>query len=346
MKISNSAMDHLLAVGEVPDLSGTRYEMISKLDEGGMAAVFLVRDVSLDREVALKVLKSVHLGDEIRRRLMDEARIVARLEHPGIVPVHDIGVLPDDRIYYAMKYIRGSRLDQFVAESPAQARLLRIFERICDAVAFAHSRGVVHRDLKPQNIMIGPFGEVLVLDWGVAKILGHTLSELPDDGRQGTGGETLQGTVIGTPGYMAPEQMRGDVLATDERADVYALGAILHFLLTGEPPTVGPTLRQTTGGVGGIKDSSFIGCRRFDWTVRVHSSLVAVCEKAAALDQEERYPTVQALSEDIGRFLAQLPVAARPEGFFGRVRRLSFKHRTAIFLVLAYLLMRLIFLLL
>jgi len=193
--ISDKKIERLRQAAEVPDLTGTHYRLLERVAHGGMGVVWLALDEKLDRRVALKVLDVT--GEE-------EARILAKLEHPGIVPVHDVGRLADGRVFYAMKYIEGDRLDHHVSGIAGVPERLRIVLRICEAVAFAHARGVVHRDLKPENIMVGPFGEVLVMDWGVAE-------------------------VAGTPGYMAPESTR------DARADVYSLGAIIGFLIDGRP---------------------------------------------------------------------------------------------------------------
>jgi len=191
--ISDKKIQRLRQAAEVPDLTGTHYRLLERVAHGGMGVVWLALDEKLDRRVALKVLDVA--GEE-------EARILAKLEHPGIVPVHDVGRLADGRAFYAMKYIEGDRLDRHVSGIAGVPERLRIVLRICEAVAFAHASGVVHRDLKPENIMVGPFGEVLVMDWGVAE-------------------------VAGTPGYMAPEPTR------DARADVYSLGAIIGFLIDG-----------------------------------------------------------------------------------------------------------------
>ena len=213
--LSDDKLDHLL------DVVGTRYSFVKELGRGGMGTVYLAEDKELDRLVALKVLHTPE--GELRRRMIREAQIIARLEHPGIVPVHDIGTLPDGRFFYAMKYVRGSRLDEYAAQGSSLNDRLRKFQAVCDAVAFAHAHGVIHRDLKPQNIMIGAFGEVLVMDWGIAKIR--------EDPRQSAAYNTSDGTVIGTRDYMSPEQARGEV-EIDERADVYSLGVVLQFLLT------------------------------------------------------------------------------------------------------------------
>ena len=215
--LSDDKLDHLL------EIAGTKYEFVKELGRGGMGTVYLAEDRELDRLVAVKVVNTPEVTDDLRERMMREAQIIARLEHPGIVPVHDAGTLPDGRIFYAMKYVRGSRLDEYAAQGASLRDRLRKFQAVCDAVAFAHAHGVIHRDLKPQNIMIGSFGEVLVMDWGVAKIR--------DDPRQTAVFNTSDGTVIGTRNYMSPEQARGEV-EIDERADVYSLGAVLKFLLT------------------------------------------------------------------------------------------------------------------
>lgn len=190
-----------------PDFSQTRYRLKEKLGRGGMGTVYLAEDTELEREVAIKVVSLAAPAD-----LASEARVLARLEHPGIVPVHDTGVLPDGRAFLVMKRVQGQPL----GAAPAPLReTLRALLRVCDAVAFAHSRGCIHRDLKPANIMTGAFGEVLVLDWGIA--------QTPEQ----------QPTAAGTPRYMAPEQARGETV--DGRADVYALGVILGELAPDAP---------------------------------------------------------------------------------------------------------------
>ncbi len=169
--LSDQALDRLRAAAEMPDLSGTGYVLLDKLGEGGMGGVFRVQDTTLGRQVALKVIGIVDSSGELSARLLREAKIIARLEHPGIVPVHDVGTLPDGRVFYTMKLVQGQRLDQHAAELGGVPERLRTFQKICEAVSFAHAHDVVHRDLKPQNIMVGRFGEVLVMDWGLAKLL-------------------------------------------------------------------------------------------------------------------------------------------------------------------------------
>ncbi|HUI57966.1 MAG TPA: serine/threonine-protein kinase [Bryobacteraceae bacterium] len=210
--LPDRTLDHLRQVTEAPDLSGTRYEIEEEIGRGGMGTVYRARDTQLDRSVALKVMDS-------RGAIVDEAKVLAQLEHPGLVPVYDAGTLPDGRAYYAMRLVRGKRLDEFAAHEPSLPARLRVFEKICEAVAFAHDRGVVHCDLKPQNVMAGSFGEVFVMDWGVARVAGSGAA-----------------AGAGTPAYMAPEQARAGSHPVDCRADVFALGRILAGLMAPEPP--------------------------------------------------------------------------------------------------------------
>src|SRR5215467_699498 len=164
-------MNRLRDFGDTPDLEGTRYTLLERVARGGMGVVYAARDEKLNRRVALKVLHAPDRSGDLERRLIREAQVLSRLEHPGIVPVHDVGTLQDGRVFYTMKFVEGPRLDSHVGSVDSVPDRLRLFLRICDAVAFAHARGVLHRDLKPANVMIGLFGEVLVLDWGLAKIL-------------------------------------------------------------------------------------------------------------------------------------------------------------------------------
>ena len=220
--LSDDRLNYLRAVVTTPDFSSTKYTFIKELGRGGMGTVYLTEDRELNRLVAIKVLNVPDVTEDLRNRMIREAQIIAGLEHPGIVPVHDVGVLADGRVFYAMKYVRGSRLDEYAAQTVSLGDRLRKFQAVCDAVAFAHAHGVIHRDLKPQNIMIGSFGEVLVLDWGVAKMLST------DDTNE-------DGLIIGTRDYMSPEQARGETSQLDQRADVYSLGAVLQFLLKDQP---------------------------------------------------------------------------------------------------------------
>ncbi len=342
--LPDSALDRLRRVADQPELAGTKYRLIEEIARGGMGTVYLAEDRELRRQVALKVLHDPTSDPEAAERMIREARILAKLEHPGIVPVHDVARLADGRIYYVMKLVRGKRLDeQFDDAAPIPERL-RTFERICEAVSFAHAHGVVHRDLKPANIMVGPFGEVLVMDWGVARLLRNAGSpgQQPDVETVSTStdlappaltasdeAETLTrrtafGTVIGTPDFMSPEQERGDVEQVDERSDVYSLGAVLYSMLTGGAPREGLSPRRVRPEIP----------RRLD----------AICRKAMARSRGDRYATVEELRSDVSRQLSGLPVAAYEEGPIERVARVASNYRTPILLVAAYLAMRLILL--
>jgi serine/threonine protein kinase len=323
--LSDQALDRLRVAADAPDLSGTGYVLLDKLGAGGMGSVFRVEDTALGRQVALKVLGIVDSNGEFGTRLLREAKIIAQLEHPGIVPVHDVGTLPDGRVFYTMKLVQGRRLDQYRAEIGGVPECLRTFQKICEAVSFAHAHQVLHRDLKPQNIMVGKFGEVLVMDWGLAKLLNADIpagsnevskirfqqqpSSYPDTFEVGT----AHGVVVGTPGYMAPEQARGDVEAVGPRADVYSLGAVLKFLLV---------------------DSG-----------RVPKALSAIGSKATAEDAQHRYGSVEELANDIAYYLDGLPVSAYPEGVVARLWRWMVKNSAWILLIFAYLVMRALFVL-
>jgi serine/threonine protein kinase len=300
--ISDRALGHLQSLADLPDFSATRYDVEEEIGRGGMGIVFRGRDRELAREVAIKVTRWP--GADVER-LRDEARVLATLDHPGIVPVHDAGRLPDGRAYYVMALVRGERFDARAARGTLADRL-RLFDRVCDTVAFAHARSVIHRDLKPANIMVGPFSDVRVLDWGLARLGSDPGSPVTH--------------IAGTEGYMAPEQARG---LADERSDVYALGAILRGLI---PPS-----RHAI-------DTRFGAAR----TVR---PLHAVVTRATADDPAARYPDVASLAADVRRFVDGHAVQAYREPALERIARVGRTYRTPIVLVLAYLAMRIVLLL-
>ena len=321
--LSDAAIRRLQEAAQAPDLSGTKYELMDRIGQGGMGTVYRVRDRELGREVALKAMRLPEASPDIAARMLREARTLARLEHPGIVPVHDVGMLNDGRAFYAMKLVRGAPLDA-LPPSPLVDRL-RIVERICEAVAFAHAHGVVHRDLKPQNVMVGPFGEVLVMDWGVAKLMAGAAASLGEHETRDAAGDapgapapnTGHGVVLGTPGYMAPEQAGGDPALVDARADVYSLGALLRDLC--------------------LSASDHGDAKRDRALPR---PLQAIIQKAMAADPAARYGDVTALARDVASFRAAEPVTAYRENLLERTRRFAIRYSTPILLVLAYLVMR------
>jgi serine/threonine protein kinase len=331
-----------------PDLAGTRYRALQFLGRGGMGSVWLAEDTVLHRNVALKVLAQESSSADLAARLMREAEILARLEHPGIVPVHDAGTLPDGRTFYCMKHVQGQTLDQHIVGMNLRQRM-QLLQRIAEPLAFAHSRGIVHRDLKPANIMVGAFGEVLILDWGLAKVTGAATSNqgetisTADAVRQASsrqtgqtsacqttagpttagpttmGQSTAHGSILGTAGYMAPEQARGDVELIDPRTDVFGLGAMMGFMLQDQPGA--PSGKQ------------------------VSRQLRAIFGKATAPEMAARYSSVQEMAADLGRYLEGLPIAAYRENLLEQAARLIKRNQVAVVLVLAYLLMRMLFIL-
>ena len=327
--LNDKAVERLRSAGALPDFSGTRYILQEFLARGGMGAVYAAQDKTLNRRVAIKVLDPADRQDAFEERLVREARVLAQLEHPGIVPVHDAGTLADGRVFYVMKFVEGSRIDQFLASVPSLPERLRLFLRICETVSFAHSRGILHRDLKPSNVMVGAFGEVLVMDWGLAKILrpdfNHASSEETVRSTEPllsavAGGSETQitsathdGMILGTPGFMSPEQAQGKSSSLDVRSDIFSLGKLLAATLT-------PTKNAKA--------------------IRVPRALGAICEKAAAENPSGRYASVSELAEDISRYLDRMPVSAYRENLWERTQRFYTRYQAAILLITVYLLMR------
>ncbi len=278
-----------------------RYEDVRLLGSGGFGEVRRVWDRKLKRAVAMKILRpDVGMSASLRARFLAEIELTAGLSHPGIVAVHDWGELPDGRLWFTMAEVRGRTLRAVIDEAFCEAegrisrrRLLDLFARVCETVAYAHSRGVIHRDLKPDNVMIGPFAEVLVMDWGIGRARGAELERpLAAASTPAQPGLTQAGDVLGTPAYMAPEQARGAVDEHGPATDVYALGAMLHHVLVGRAP------RPARAG-----DS-------LDDMADVPPDLAAICRRATALEAGARYADAGALSAEIG---AQLEGARRRE---------------------------------
>ncbi|MFO0879559.1 MAG: protein kinase [Gemmataceae bacterium] len=315
---------------------------------GGLGEVYVAFDDEVKREVALKRMQARWVGDaEMRRRFEQEAEVTGRLEHPGVVPVYGLGIDADQRPYYAMRFIRGQTLQEAIEEyhhgqgSASERRLalrglLARFVAVCQAVGYAHSRGIVHRDLKPANILLGPYGETVVVDWGLARAIGRTEAD-----REVSIEETLQpGSrpgetrgIVGTPAYMSPEQAGGRRNQVGPASDVYGLGAVLYCLLTGEAPFQGRDLDEILERVqrGDLEPPA----RR---RPGIAPGLDAICRKAMALRRDDRYPTAGELAADVERWLGDEPVRAHREGWAERTSRWFRHHRTVAWVGVALLL--------
>ncbi|MBK6485369.1 MAG: serine/threonine protein kinase [Gemmatimonadetes bacterium] len=325
--LSDAAVRQLQATLELPD-PGDRYEVREAIGRGGMGIVYLAFDHALGREVALKVVTGAGDSADLAARLSREAQVLARLEHPGIVAIYDVGVLADGRPFYVMRRVRGETFAHGAA-SRGRGEQLRLFLQVCDAVAFAHARGVIHRDITPRNVMVGEFGEVLVLDWGVARLMdapravptdplpapdAHAESSVSSIDRPATApgaARTGDGVVIGTPGFMPPEQAGGAAREADQRADVFGLGATLRDVLsangTALPRPLAAIIRRATEGL-----------------------------------PADRYPSATALAADVRRWLDGVPVEAYRENVFERAARLYARNRPLVLLLFAYAVVRVI----
>jgi formylglycine-generating enzyme required for sulfatase activity/tRNA A-37 threonylcarbamoyl transferase component Bud32 len=320
-----------------------RFRILRPHAKGGLGEVFVAEDQELHREVALKEIQERHAAEAANRsRFLLEAEVTGGLEHPGIVPVYGLGQYADGRPFYAMRFIRGDSLQEAIAQfhGTKQSRppgertlglrkLLGRFLDVCNAIAYAHSRGVLHRDLKPGNILVGKYGETLVVDWGLAKVLGRSELEssegLLPPSTSGDSALTQAGTALGTPAYMSPEQAAGRLDQLGPTSDVYSLGATLYCLLTGRAPfhegEVAEVLRQVQRG-------AFPRPRSLDRAIA--PALDAVCLKAMALKPGDRYPSPRALADDLEHWLADEPVTAYREPWHRRLGRWRRRHPTAV----------------
>jgi serine/threonine protein kinase/lipopolysaccharide biosynthesis regulator YciM len=329
-----------------PTSSGLRFRILRPHAKGGLGQVSVALDAELNREVALKEIQPQYANDpESRARFLLEAEITGGLEHPGIVPVHGLGSYADGRPFYAMRFIKGDSLQDairrfHVAEKPgrdpgertlALRELLGRFVDVCQAVAYAHSRGVLHRDLKPGNVMLGRYGETLLVDWGLAKPLGRVEEEArsaegtlkPASASGAT--PTQMGAALGTPAYMSPEQAAGSLDQLGPASDVYSLGATLYCLLTGQAPVGGPD-------VGALLHKVVNGEYPAPHEVQreVPPALEAICLKAMALKPEQRYRSPRALADEIEHWLADEPVGAYAEALPARLARWGRRHRSLV----------------
>ena len=335
--------------------NGERYVVTNEIARGGMGSVSRAIDCDIRREVAVKYMLGQSDASK-KLRFVEEAQITGQLEHPNIVPIHELGLDSQKRLFFSMKLVKGRSLGQIVEAlrtEPKTAekdyslgRLLNIFVNICHGLAYAHARNVVHRDLKPANIMVGDFGEVYVMDWGLAKVLRseadnalaptgqHAAATVAVDApstmaatgsgsdsgavrtnRQPTADQTQEGSILGTPVYMPPEQASGQVGTIDRRSDIYSLGAILYELLTLEPPI------DRDGGAMAILMRVIQGqivppeqrAPKRAAAGKIPSELSAVALKALAREPKERYQTVEAMRRDVERFLEGRSVSAKTD---------------------------------
>jgi serine/threonine-protein kinase len=336
-------------------LAGHRFHILRPHAKGGLGQVSVALDEELHREVALKEMQDRYADDSVgRSRFLLEAEITGGLEHPGIVPVYSLGHYPDGRPFYAMRFVRGNSLKAAIESfhktetadpkrgerALALRQLLGRFVDVCNTIAYAHSRGVLHRDLKPANIMLGPFGETLVVDWGLAKVVGRP------EGATGMEEGTLQltqvigsaptqmGSAIGTPQYMSPEQAAGRLDLLGPASDVYSLGATLYCLLTGKAPVAD---LETAKVLRKVQLGQFPTPRQVRSSVPV--ALQAICLKAMAIKPEDRYRSPRALADDIEHWLADEPVTAWHDPLQVRLRRWARRHKAVVSSMAALLLM-------
>jgi serine/threonine protein kinase len=302
------------------------YELLDEIGHGGMGVVFRARETALDRDVAVKLLSERYPADSpAAQRFLSEARITGQLQHPGIPAVHQVGTLADGRPFLAMKLIKGSTLEAILKQRPDpsadRGRLLAIFEAVCQAVGYAHAHRVIHRDLKPANVMVGAFGEVQVMDWGLAKVLGEVtpssaaalatvetrawteVSPTPE-----IGSHTQAGSLVGTPAFIPPEQAGGEIERINERSDVFGLGALLTVVLTGKPPYVGQTYESVRlQAVRGKLEECFA---RLDAS-GAEPELLALCKQCLAFEPADRPADAGAVAAAVAAFRAAADERAR-----------------------------------
>lgn len=351
----DDAVDRLAAIvraqHEAPAPIHPEYEIQCLLAQGGMGSVFLAIDRKLQRQVAMKVaeVQDAALLDRFHR----EAVGTANLQHPNILPVFDYGSLEDGRPFYTMELIEGQSLRHLIESLHASddpraglPSLLRILSQVCEAVGYAHEQGAVHRDLKSDNIMVGAFNQVWVVDWGLAKLDVETAQRSSPAGATGSeivGGErisvTLSGQVCGTPAYMAPEQARGLADRVTPLVDVYSAGAVLFEILTSRPPFAELSSDQVLdrlreGRAPSLSDGAF----------PIPGPLRSIINKATAPSPENRYQSAQLLASDLQRWMDGGPVLAHEETWFERLGRIGSRYGTAIAIIVFYLVMRVIIL--
>lgn len=325
-----------------------RYEFRGEIATGGMGHIVEVYDHNLQRTLAMKIVRDTPSDDHVqvvraRQRLLTEARILGQLEHPGIVPVHEVGEDENGRAFFTMQRVQGRCLDEAFADARARCdgwtipRGVDALLRACEAVAHAHDRGIIHRDLKPANVMIGSFGEVFVMDWGLARDRERPTVDLRSE-RSTTMASpslTMDGDVLGTPFYMAPEQAAGRVRDVDRRSDVYSAGAMLYHLLSGSPPYAtthrSRSPRQILQAVRDERPASLEAIvRRENCSEPPPAELVSICERAMARSAADRYPTMREFADDLRAFLDGRVVGAHATGAWAELRKWTRRHRPVV----------------
>jgi WD40 repeat protein/serine/threonine protein kinase len=352
--------DKLKQLQRRPKAAAERFQLDGEIGRGGMGAVLRVRDLDLQRNLAMKVVlgqadarasgETPPVDPQVLQRFLDEAQITGQLDHPGVVPVHELGVDDRGRVYFTMRLVKGDTADDVFTKARegldgwTETRALEVLLKVCDTMAFAHQKGVLHRDLKPSNVMVGKFGEVYVMDWGLAKVQGQpdhrdlrlrpessVVSKVRTDRSKAEADSgspllTMDGAVVGTPSYMALEQAEGRLEVLDARADVYAVGAMLYQLLTGWQPYVRPGAR--------VSPYAVLAAVQAGPPVAVHklrkdapAELTAICEKAMARGLDDRYPDMRALSEDLRAFVERRVVGAYEAGAWAEAKKWLQRNR-------------------
>ncbi len=345
----------------------SHYTQVRTIGLGGVGLVISAHDPNLNRDVAVKMLRGESKGKlpDIER-FIREARATAKIEHPNVIPVHEMGVMDGVGVYFTMKKVKGDNFHEVIenlkkgdrgyCEKYTRRHLLEIFISICNGVSFAHDKKIIHRDLKPHNILIGDYGEVLVMDWGLAKHLDSTeedkyrdfAAEKGECRFHGDSSMTTDGTISGTPNYMPPEQADGKVLELDEKSDIYSLGAILYQILTYSPPYTGEDVYKV---LADVQKGNLVHPREKCPKHKIPRELEAICLKAMSLEKAERYQSVPELIRDTRNYIEGFSVSAHPDSALVKFRKLCMRHpavsstsAAAVFIVVAgFLLVKLIF---
>ena len=319
----------------------TKYIVDKIIGQGGMGAVLGTIDQDIRRKVAMKVMLPENRSDSLKiRRFLEEAQVTGQLEHPNIVPVHEIGIDEKARIYFTMKLVQGENLETIIKRCASGSHeylkkyslgaLLQLFMKVVDGMSYAHAKGVLHRDLKPENIMIGNFGEVLVMDWGIAKILGQETDPsedgTPDIKKATRETMTVEGRIMGTPAYMSPEQACGHISDLDQRSDVFALGGILYKILTFCHPYKGPTVEES---LEQAQDGDLIPPDVRTPQKNIPPELAAICMKAMAYDKEDRYADATEINADLQLYLDGKSVSARKDSLITKTRKWIARNKIA-----------------